>query len=58
MPGAAAREAASSPVVDALGISSFVYTRRRPFDAGRLFALFEQWRRDYASPLQQVSLER
>ena len=49
--------AAASPVVDTLGIDSFVYSARRPFNAGRLFALLKQWPRDGASPLQRVSLE-
>ena len=47
----------ADPVLDALGIQSFVYTVRRPFDAGRLMALLQQWPRDDASPLQQVGID-
>lgn len=40
------------------GISSFVYSARRPFDATRLALLLNQWPRDPATPLNAVSLER
>ena len=46
----------ADPVFDSLGIQSFVYSARRPFDAVRLFALLQQWPRDGASPLQRVGI--
>ena len=48
---------APDPVLDSLGINSFVYSARRPFDAGRLLMLLQQWPRDDASPLRKASLE-
>jgi len=47
----------SDPVLDALDITSFVYSARRPFDAGRLLTMLQQWPRDDASPLQRATLE-
>ena len=47
----------ADPVIEALGIQSFVYSARRPFDTRRLFLLLQQWPRDGASPLQRVSLD-
>ena len=42
---------------DNFGITSFVYSARRPFDAQRLAALLNQWPRDPATPLNAVSAE-
>lgn len=39
------------------GISSFVYSARRPFDAARLSALLNKWPRDPATPLNAATLE-
>ena len=39
------------------GISSFVYSARRPFESQRLAALLNQWPRDPATPLNAVSAE-
>ena len=56
-PGCAEKSQAAVMAIDKLGISSFVYSSRRPFEARRLAALLQQWPRDDASPLQAVSLE-
>lgn len=39
------------------GITSFVFSSRRPFDAGRLSALLNQWPKDPAVALNAVSAE-
>ena len=46
----------TDPVLNALGIQSFIYTARTPFDSTRLYALLQQWKDDI-SALEQVSLQ-
>ena len=50
-------ETRATSVVETFGIRSFVYSARRPFDAGRLSALLTLWPRDEGSPLLQVGLQ-